>query len=185
MSKVVGAALPLGHGAALAYPDYPFLNWSYINGLGERVKRDNPKDFLAAAQETFQHLCRYRDYPALGAHVFDTIYPLPKEFAQIEQQISAIQDEAGERRHTRWLDLIKKGTFGFQESMRYIDKGAGSWKHQALGTIDDIGDMRNGRGIPFPGKFLTSHWKLFHDALQAHRFYVLHELLPRYGLLSG
>lgn len=39
--------------------------------------------------------------------------------------------------------------------------------------------------LPLPAPFLSSHWKLFHDALQAHRFFVLHELLPKYGLLAG
>lgn len=51
-SDFVGAALPLGHGAVLSYPDQPYLRWSYTNGLGEEVVRDNPKDFVEAAKET-------------------------------------------------------------------------------------------------------------------------------------
>jgi hypothetical protein len=40
------------------------------------------------------------------------------------------------------------------------------------------------RPIHCPPEFFSSHWKLFHDALLAHRFYVLNELLPAYGVLS-
>ena len=70
------------------------------------------------------------------------------------------------------------------DELAYIDKDVGSWKQTALNTEADITDNQDAP-LPYPESFLTSDWKLFHDALQAHRFFVLHELLPRYGLLSG
>ncbi len=33
--------------------------------------------------------------------------------------------------------------------------------------------------------FFDSKWKLFHDALTAHRYTVLHEILPHYGICAG
>ena len=33
--------------------------------------------------------------------------------------------------------------------------------------------------------FLISDWKMFHDALQAHRFEVIHEILPKYGISAA
>lgn len=39
------------------------------------------------------------------------------------------------------------------------------------------------RALRYP--ILNRFWKLLHDALQAHRFFVLHKLIPQYGLLSG
>lgn len=184
-SEFVGKALPLGHGSVLSYPDRPYLRWSYTNGLGEQVTRDNPKDFIEAARQTYQQFRRYRDYSQLGAKVFNTVYDYPDKFDVIAQQIERINDEDGDQRHKRWLEVIASGDFAFTDQLAYTDKGKGSWKQQALGTDEDIADMKGGATLPFPASFLTSHWKLFHDGLQAHRFFVLHELLPRYGLLGG
>lgn len=117
--------------------------------------------------------------------MFDTVYDYPAAFAVIAQQIERINEEDGERRHARWLEVIAGGDLGFKESLSYIDKGENSWKQLALGTIEDVADMSESAPLPFPTSFLTSHWKLFHDGLQAHRFFVLHELLPKFGLLSG
>lgn len=183
-SSFVGAALPLGHGTVLSYPDRPYLRWSYTNGLGHQVARDNPKEFLQAARETYQHFRRYRDWPKAGSKVFQMEYPLPQAFDRIGVGLKEIKDEDETVRHRKWLDRIGDGAFGFQDQVAYIVMGDGSWKQKALNTDEDIVDNRNAP-LPYPASFLDSDWKLFHDALQAHRFFVLHELLPRYGLLSG
>lgn len=185
VSDWVGKALPLGHGSVLSYPDRPYLRWSYTNGLGEQISRDNPKDFFEAAKQTYQHFRRYRDYAQSGEKVFDVVYDYPEKFDLIAQYIERINDESGEMRHQRWLEVIASGELGFEERLEYLAKGNGSWKQQALGTVDDIADMKGDPMLPFPATFLNSHWKLFHDGLQAHRFLVLHELLPKYALLSG
>lgn len=182
---LVGKALPLGHGAVLSYPDRPYLTWSYKNGLGEEITRKNPADFLEAAKQVCQHFRRYRDYPEMGDKVFEMSYSYPNEFDVIAQQIERINDEDGAVRHARWLEVISSGELGFKEELTYVDKGEGSWKQQALGTEEDLGDAKGNNALPLPASFLTSHWKLFHDGLQAHRFFVMHELLPKYGLLNG
>lgn len=184
-SELVGAALPLGHGSVLSYPDRPYLRWSYTNGLGEPVERNNPADFMEAARQTYQHYRRYRDFASLGDAVFDNVYPIPPEFDALAHHVESIRDEDGNSRHEHWLKLIENGEFGFAEKLVYVDKGEGSWKHAALGTLDDVAHMSKIDPLPYPGSFLSSDWKLFHDGLQAHRFLVLHELLPKYGLLSG
>lgn len=182
-SKWVGDALPLGHGAVLSYPDRPYLKWSYTNGYGERIERDNPKDFSEAAREMYQVFCRYREFRTAGRSVFVKTYALPEAFAVVDETLISTTDEDGDDRHRVWLSKIAAGAFGFSDRLQYIAKGEGSWKHQALGTTEDIDEHRG--KLPYDPKFRISHWKLFHDALQAHRFYVLHELLPRYGLLGG
>ncbi|MBL8250202.1 MAG: hypothetical protein JNK31_00880 [Candidatus Competibacter sp.] len=182
--RMLALVWPVGHGATLSYPDRPYLRWSYTNGLGQRIERNNPRDFLEAAGEAYQYFCRYRLWPEQGSAVFQTVYPFPESWRRIGPYLAAINDEDEHRRHRKWLDLIAEGVFGFQENIRYIEKGMGSWKHLALKTVEDIADSRRSP-LPYPEPFLDSHWRLFHDALQAHRFYVLHELLPRYGLLSG
>ena len=88
----------------------------------------------------------------------------------------------------KWLDAIEAGVFSFgKEKVGYVAMGKGSWKHDALGAPleadedEDDGDQR----FEYHPAFLRSHWKLFHDALQAHRFEVLHGILPRYGICAA
>lgn len=183
-SYFIGAALPLGHGTVLSYPDRPYLCWSYTNGLGQLIRRDNPKEFLKAARETYQYFRRYRAWPKQRQAVFQTEYPFPEGWDRIGHYLAAINDEDERVRHRKWLDLIGDGTFGFRDQVTYTEKGEGSWKQKALNTDEDIIDNSNAP-LPYPRSFLNRDWKLFHDALQAHRFFILHELLPRYGLLSG
>jgi hypothetical protein len=179
----VREVLPLGHGSVLSYPDRPYLQWSYTNGLGKQIKRDNPKDFMDAAREIYQIFQRYRNYPKHGDKVWEQTYDDPKAFDIVKRGIENFKDEDGKARHQRWLAVIADGELGFSDNLSYTDKGTGSWKAQALGTDRDIAGRET--ELDLPQGFLTSHWKLFHDALQAHRFFVLHEMLPKYGLLSG
>jgi len=184
LSWLLGEALPLGHGTVLSYPDRPYLTWSYTNGLGERVGRDNPTDFLEAAKNLYMHFRRYIDFKEDGEGVFGKLYEIPAHFETLGNRLKTVKDEEGDDRHRAWLKMAADGTFGFKDQVSYVQKGEGSWKHQALGTLEDIG-QNSRRPLAYPPRFLTSHWKHFHDALQAHRFCVLNELLPRYGILSG
>lgn len=181
--RFVGAMLPLGHGTVLSYPDRPYLKWSYTNGLGEHIVRDNPKEFYEAATELFQWFSRYRHYSRGAEQVLDTVFAIPEGMRKIEGLLKEIRSENGIDRHAAWMRMLSDGTFGFRDHVTYIDKGKGSWKAMALGTDADIGDNEDDP-LPLPHDFHQSHWKLFHDGLQAHRFFVLHELLPRYGILS-
>jgi hypothetical protein len=148
------------------------------------VERDNPTDFLEAAKNLYMHFRRYIDYKEDGEGVFGKLYEMPAHFETLGDRFKTVKDEDGDDRHRAWLKMAADGTFGFKDQVSYVQKGEGSWKHQALGTLEDIGHNSR-RPLAYPPQFLTSHWKHFHDALQAHRFYVLNELLPRYGMLSG
>jgi hypothetical protein len=176
-SFFVGEALPLGHGTVLSNPDKPFLKWGYVNCQGDRIMRDNPKDFLTAAEHLCMALQRYR----LG-NATAMVPGLPEsDREQIADLFNTVTDAKGEKRHEAWLRAITQGRFSFGSAqLSYIAKGKGSWKYIATGT-EAIVDPQE---VVFPdhSRFLQSHWKLFHDALQAHRFYVLHELLPTYGI---
>jgi hypothetical protein len=90
------------------------------------------------------------------------------------------KEEDGEKRHQNWLKAIKDGYFSFgAETVHYQARGRKSWKAEALGTSHDI-DVYD-----YTPLFLKSNWKLFHDAIQAHRFYVTHDLLPQYGICAA
>ena len=81
IGDVLSRFLPVGHGAALSYPDRPWARWHYVNGKGHTVHRDNLPDFATAADmacravrgflahdEAFEdlpgllHLCRRQDF---------------------------------------------------------------------------------------------------------------------------
>ena len=62
LGDLIGWTFPLGHGAVLSYPDLPYLKWSYTNGEGQRVPRDNTRDFTEAAAHLHQWFVRYRAY---------------------------------------------------------------------------------------------------------------------------
>lgn len=179
-STFVGDALPLGHGAALGYPDSPFLKWSYRDSDGNKVERDNPKDFLEAADQMCIAMKRYRvrnpDAEVTGLS--------DVERKKLDDQLRGIQDTDGEVRHKRWLELIGQGHFGFPSvKLEYQPKDAGSWKHEAIGTTLDTD--KEDQQFEYHPSFLGSDWKLFHDAVLAHRFDLIHDILPRYGICAA
>ena len=178
--RFVGGALPLGHGAALSYPDRPYLKWNYEDSYENIVKRDNTKDFCEAANEMCKAMQRYRvgnfdaNVPGLPANDNDKITHL----------LSTITDEDGHDRHCKWLDAVHTGYFSFPPvKLEYRAKGVGSWKHQTLGTRK-IKDKKSDT-FPYEPSFLSSDWKQFHDAIQAHRLTVIRDILPLYGICAA
>lgn len=174
---LIGETFPLGHGAVLSHPDKPFLKWGYKNGLGQQIKRNNPQDFLEAADNICIWLQRYllRDPNAEVSGL------PPGDRELIAQMLATIKDNDGKVRHQKWLSSIREGKFSFGKAeVTYIPKGQGSWKYEALKTTSQIDTGKE--KFPYDPSFLQSNWKLFHDALEAHRFYITHELLPQYGI---
>jgi hypothetical protein len=175
----VTEALPLGHGAVLSHPDKPFLRWGYTNGRGEKIIRDNPQDFLEAAEQMCRAMQRY-----LQQDPDATVPGLPeKDRATIGTLLETIIDDKGRHRHHKWLQAIADGIFSFGAAqVSYAARGQNSWKYAALGIE---GDEENRNKLAYNPEFLKSHWKLFHDALKAHQFFVIHDLLPRYGICTA
>ncbi len=179
-SKFVGDNLPLGHGSALSYPDRPYLAWSYMDHLGKRIVRDNSSLFLEAAAEMCKAMQQYRagdpdaNVPGMPNEISDKLMNL----------FRAIREDSGEERHKRWLNAINTDYFEFPPvKLEYRAKSAGSWKHQAIGARrnrDKKSDI-----FKYSPSFLSSDWKMFHDAIQAHRFTVIYDILPRYGICAA
>lgn len=169
---------PLGHGRALAFPDMPFLRWEYKNGRGKLIQRDNPADFLAACENMCMAMRRFQigDPDA----VVNGLSEVTRE--KIKTMFATTLDKDGDQRHRVWLDAIRKGEFsvcGKIDIDDYLPRGNDSWKADALGTSDDL------PSYPYRGNFLGSHWKHFHDAIQAHRFNVVYNILPKYGICAA
>jgi len=177
LRDILDDAIPaLGHGRANIFPDMPFLRWQYEDYAKNTVIRDNTRDFLQAADEMCRAMQRYiagdPNAPAPGINDGDR--------ARLEELFSTIQDKKGEARHEMWLRHIADGAFSFgAEEVVYITDRPGSWKDQALGTYGEL------EVYSFKKSFLKSHWKLFHDAVLAHRFFVVNELLPEYGICAA
>lgn len=180
LGRVISDLLPLGHGAALSLPDKPFLKWSYTNGIGEKIVRNNPRDFLEAADNLCKAMQRF-----IAGNPAATVAGLAEADKQkIDTLLRTTTADEGDARYQIWLSEIRKGTFSFGKAdLHYIPKGAGSWKHQAIGTTKEIDDKDE--QFPYSHAFLNSDWKKFHDALQIHRLFVINDLLPRYGICTA
>jgi len=176
-------AFPLGHGAALSHPDRPYLVWEYDNGLGEHVTRNNTDIFIEAVDYMCRAMQCFRQKDT--SMNLDTVSGLPAQDKQtIRILLETIKLDSGEERHAVWLEHIQAGDFSFgSATVEYTAKGRGSWKHKSIGQISlvDTGCET----FPYRKSFLLSDWKLFHDALQAHRFDILHDVLPQYGICSA
>lgn len=173
----VNEALPLGHGTVLSNPDLPFLVWSYENGRGNRVHRDNPRDYLRAAERLFIAIGRY-----VAGDADATVRELaPADRAVMERLFRGLTSRNSHVRHAGWLAAIAAGEFSFgPERIGYLAEGEGSWKQQALGACTEIDERL--QIFPYHEGFLRSDWKLFHDAVQAHRLHLVQSILPRYGI---
>ncbi len=182
-SYFLSKSFPLGHGAALSHPDRPSLIWEYKNGLNEEVKRDNSTIFMDAVDKMCRAMQCYRAKDL--SMDLDSMSGLPvKDAKKILSLIKSIKGETGEERHKKWLAEIKKGSFSFgEEDLTYVAKGEGSWKHKSIGQLAAADKERD--SFTFKKSFMSSDWKKFHDALQAHRLDVLHDILPRYGICAA
>lgn len=175
-SKLVGDVMPLGHGAALCFPDLPYLKWSYKKKNGDRVHRDNTAAFMEAADSMCRAMKKYR----AGSYAAE-VTGLNQAYRTImEDLFKEFTDEDATRRHAGWLNVIKEGIFPFGPvSLDYQPEGRHSWKGVALGTSKDAA------AYPWNASFLESDWKYFHDALLDHRFTLLHDILPKYSICAA
>lgn len=184
-SYFLSDAFPLGHGAALDYPDQPYLVWQYKNGEKppRLIERNNPEIFFEAVEMMCRAMHCYRINDLMMD--LDAAPGLPaKDAAVIKKLIKSIKDGKGEERHEKWLLELAKGSFSFGSvNLAYKPKGVGSWKYKA---ISQKAAADTGREVfPYREAFLSSDWKMFHDALQAHRFDVIHDILPQYGISAA
>lgn len=179
IQEAIATQLPVGHAGALSLPDLPFVRWRFTRMNGQKVLRDNPSDFLQAAQAACQVVQRFvlgqpqASVPGLPEADRALIDDLLRHNISLDEHI----------RHERWLQAIAEGRFSFGAAeVQYIEQGEGSWKMEAVGQDPDDED---GVRYDFKPEFLQSNWKRFHDAVQMHRLFVLHELLPRHGLCAS
>jgi len=168
----------VGHGAALHFPDLPWAKWTYTNGLGEEISRDNLPEFVEAANMAFKVVSAYRQ----GRSDFAA---LPDLGADDRLMIEAVLNESRSHHEAERLETIFERLGGGKLAAMpepiptYVPKGSGSWKHAATGleTTDD------GQEPPdWTLEFEDSDYRKFHDAVKTHRMDVLQYLLPDFGI---
>ena len=176
-------SFPLGHGAALSHPDRPSLIWEYRNGFNKIIKRNNPEIFMDAVDKMCRAMQCFRKKDLTMD--LDSMPGLPAQDAKkILSLIKSIKGDSGEERHEKWLEKIKEGTFSFGAAeLDYTAKGDGSWKFKAIGQLS--GSDTGREVFNYKKSFMKSDWKKFHDALQAYRFDILHDILPKYDICAA
>lgn len=174
---------PVGHAAADVYPDQPYLTWRYTDHAGMVVERDNPTIFVQAVDQMVRVMRAWRTGDV--AMSIDSHRGLDDKNRDVIDRLFRTNTSInGEERRQAWLQAISGGEFEFGcEIPTYLGKGPGSWKETAIGTpkVADSGYER----FEFKDDFVHSDWKLFHDALQAHRSDVVHDVLPQYGICAA
>lgn len=164
-------AMPLGHARAGTLPDLPYLNWTYTNDIKNKVVRDNSASFLEAAEAMCKAMQRYQGKAPDG---------LPETVrAKIEKLFRELKDDKPENRHKEWLAAIARGDFQPCVPPTRVTYDMKRWKTEALGP-----ENKEGKYDFSPG-FMNSDWKKFHDAVQHHRYHVLHDLLPGFGICAA
>jgi len=174
---ISGALPPVGHGQAATYPDMPYLVWSYVDAGGNHISRNNPGDFLAAADA----LCRmFQSW--LGVSAVTGLDAADR--AALSSRFTRFVQSEGYQRHARWLMDINKGEFRFGPAS--LDYDPDIWKNLALGDTYSR-KLRDMAGLPHPWTpgFPACDWKLFHDAARCQRHDVFVKVLPRFGILEN
>lgn len=176
---IVNFFLRLGHGAALHHPDLPWLHWRYVNGKGVRISRENLDQFVRAADAAHRAIVAYRT----GVPDFTFAPGLPADVADALRRL--MRDNRAEEEDERLAVIARALAAGAIPSLAeelppYAAKGVGSWKHEATGLATAGADHT--LRPPWTPDFETSHYRMFHDALKEHRFELMHEILPSFGL---
>lgn len=164
------ATLGLGHGAVATYPDLPYLAWGfdYEFPTGLADNRDNKASFLeacAALHELFTRAVDKRPDFASGK---------ARPFVAIQEAVKAILATQGDAdaRIQAWKQAAGAGRlFDHAEDIpAYLGDDWTNWLSAADGKVDSEA------ALDHPAC-------RFHLAANAHRSWVLHELLPARNLL--
>ncbi|MFA4941563.1 MAG: DUF6765 family protein [Patescibacteria group bacterium] len=101
----VAETFPVGHSAIGTLADQPFLRISYETEDGRQITRDNPTNFLAAAEMAFQFLTRILSENAKYGKATG------KNWSDLEGEVTKLISQEGSlaERIKNWRKLIKSG----------------------------------------------------------------------------
>lgn len=163
----------LGHGGGLTYPDRPYLKWQFEfekerPNHGKTSIRDNPATYLEGCEKLHAYLSKF----AQNFYADDsTIRP----FNQISEPIGRILEFEGEKekRIEQWQKAMKNNEiFETTENEEFPEYNSDDWENEKTRM----------------NELASSHLVIdkpvyrFHQAAAFHRYYVLKDLLPKYGI---
>lgn len=164
------ATAALGHGGVATYPDLPYLSWGFDFDYPKRVAddRNNAATFLEACGALYEMFAR------VAAERQDFTEGKARPFADIAASVTAILAAQGDKndRAAAWQQAAQAGQlFNQPETIpEYQGDQWTQWLEQANHKIDSE------TALDHPSC-------RFHLAANAHRSWVLHELLPARNLL--
>jgi len=178
--KILEYALPmLGHTQAGTIPDEPYRVWEYRDFRDEFHRVINRVRALDAAQNCYMLLLRFlRRFPQF-------CYSNPLSWQDMVSKIDELFSKKGdlEDRIQIWKKAIREGQLGFkvEKDDEYINYNDRDWFKAAVRVIEEEETIHYERLEGFE----ISNWKYFHDAAAFHKFHILHEVLPDYGIICG
>lgn len=164
---------PIGHGEALTYPDEPYLKWSYKSGVTlKRQHVNNPEKFMECSTRIFEFLDTKlkKSYPDLFESEAGDWEKFRDDFEGI-----LIHRGSVDKRTELWKNSFNNRRLGFESHVTYREN---DWFEGAVELVDKENNI-------FKKKkdFHRSDWKLFHDAVLVHRFFIKNEALPAYDII--
>ena len=160
--------LKLGHGGVAAYPDLPYLNWSFRYSDGRTSgERDNPTAYLAACEQLHCIFLRLAKAVPDYANASDT-----RPFHEIRGKITDI--------------LVAEGDLHQRISMWQTAASVGNLYREAAPIpmcretqfIEELAELEEQSSDSAKG----NHLYRFFQAATMHRDFVVRELLPRHDL---
>lgn len=161
----------LGHGAAVTYPDRPFLRWQFDYEYPPKRSsglRDNPVTFLEACEKL------HGMFDRLGEQYPDTRQDKGRAFVHIRDTVARILRTQAPRkvREKAWKDAAKSGRL-FVKAEAILPYQGDPWKR----GLDGLRKATNSR------KALDKHIFRFFQAAATHRIFVLRDLLPKHEMV--
>ena len=166
---------PIGHGKALSFPDMPFLKWSYKRySEDDPIKINNLNRCIDAAKNIYDFICN-----KVYENRKDIFESEPKDWSSIEDKLMEVFSEKNsiDERIESWERKLDNGFFGFHSNISYDDR---EWFKEAVEVSEKFGKENYYK----KSDFNKSNWKYFHDAVTYHSFFIKHELLPQYGIIT-
>jgi hypothetical protein len=178
---IAAALIPqLGHAEAATLPDEPFREWRFeLANQARSLHRKNWVICLQACRSMYRELriflkrnpryCTEETFPWGG--VRPVMARLFKHRGDLDERCS------------NWMEAVNDSAFGFpcreeERDLLYHDR---KWFREAV----EVEATPEGERYTRRPDFHRSHWKLFHDAADSHRFLVLKELLPQHGIICA
>ena len=168
----------LGHGAALTYPDRPYMHWQFEYedrrgaGRGGTQGRNNPVTFLEGAEalhRMFRQVREFRDSEGADNG---------REWGQIAERVKDIIDRPGRKQERvgYWQEAAGNGDLHDGPGQRIPNYEDHDWNEQRERLAEDVASSS--------AVFQRPVFQ-FYQAAAAHRVYVLRDLLPGHGLLGN